>query len=240
MSIVLYNPTSETMQHGYDGVMYYFKPEQKLRSNDKMAKHLLHHLFDFGLCRLDYGDESREAEIAEAGRERCRQFKIREINKINEDNYLRSKTQRPPVKPSPQMIRWSEEVGEPLTSYAPKSKTEESARQERLFTENENLKAENKGLRQQMASLEDKLSLILDRMNLSGEADAKEQMKKEDSAAQKAEELNKLRDIFRTMKGPQMKAYAKEFPGEIQNWPPQIQEEFHEKWKRILDDPWPF
>lgn len=89
MSVVLYNPTNETMRVTFAGRNFKLDPESKVKVDDACGKHILNEYSQRGLCSLDYGDESKILEIAKAGRETNTAFKIRQIENYNEQNEAR-------------------------------------------------------------------------------------------------------------------------------------------------------
>jgi hypothetical protein len=244
MAIVLANPTDELIKGQYDGETHYFPPYPeegyKKRANDKLAKHLLHHYYDRGLCRLDYGDEPREEEIYEEGRARWREFKLRQISNFNRDNMQRQQTKLPMHRPDANLVKWGLELGETIFTGVPQSENEAEKQHTKLYRENERLKQENAGLKSKVDGLDAKMDLLLKRMDATATVNAETQLADEKKKIEEAKALNIHRETFKNMKKPQFVAWVKSSKTDIENLPIQIQEEVQAKWKRMEDTPFPY
>lgn len=239
MSFVLFNPTNDTIKQMKDGIEFVFPPGSKTQVSDDMGRFIIHKQGDWGMCSLHYGDEKNEERIAAAGRERRKAKKLRMIEAWNNDNYMRSETKRPPLRPSPEMIQWAEELGEPLYTPIPGSQSAERDRQARLNADNERLALENQSLREQMKQMSANMELIMAKLNVKDDAAAAAKM---DQVRQDSEELKVIeqyRAEFRMLKGDGLKVWVDSHRSDWPSIPLVVQEEVRDKWKRIRDDEFP-
>ena len=57
MSMMIYNPTSETFEMQYGGKTMFLEGGEKLKVEDAAAHHLLNAFTPRGLCVLEFGDK---------------------------------------------------------------------------------------------------------------------------------------------------------------------------------------
>ena len=99
MSMMLFNPTNESLDMMYAGRGIVLDPGEKLKVEDAAGRHLLNAFAPRGLCALEFGDD--EGAAAEGGRERNLEFKKRMVMNHNQGNVARKQqglSYRTPIK----------------------------------------------------------------------------------------------------------------------------------------------
>lgn len=122
MGIILYNPTNEELKGMSGGIDLILPPEPEkghmVKVDDAKGRHILNQLGPRGLTSLEYGDDSDGGKIklqkAEAGRRRNREFKMKQIERYNQDNEARKAQHQAYVKPPPHIEAYAKELGEGL------------------------------------------------------------------------------------------------------------------------------
>jgi len=136
--ITLFNPTNEhltKMVHG--GIEYNLKPDEVKDFEDAVAKHLLTHFEQRGLCQLRYG--TNKEEIAKQGKERNLQFKKAQVSNYNVVNEQRKMSGLGYLRASDIVRQYALELGiELLEPYT--LKDQEKGEISRILGENEELK----------------------------------------------------------------------------------------------------
>jgi len=161
MSVVLYNPTNEIMRVTFGGRNFKLDPESKTKVTDACGRHVLNEYSQRGLCSLDYGDESKEAEIAEAGRETNKAFKIKQIEEYNQQNEARKAIGLPFNPATKTLIAYAQELSLVL-SQPYKVDDTVARRSKELEAENINLRDQIGHMQTQMIKLGEKMNKLLD------------------------------------------------------------------------------
>jgi len=164
MAIVLYNPTDKIGEFGeifnghYMGRGINIKPGDKIKVLDAAAKHLLTEFGSRGLIALEYGDN--EEMRAEEGLANNRAFKVKQINKFNEENEARKHTGLRYNWPSDKIKAYAKEIGVKLTESYKIDDVQVQA-SERLIKENQELRDmvmdQNKRIEQMMNVMMNKM-----------------------------------------------------------------------------------
>lgn len=162
MSIVLFNPTNEKFRVTFGGRSFLIPPEgsdkpNKIKVEDACGKHVLNEYSQRGLCSLDYGDESKIEEIAEAGRATNRAFKIRQIELYNEQNEARKAIGLPFNTPTKTIIAYAQELSLKLS--------EPYRVEDTVAKESKALKEENVYLKDQVSYLQTQMIKLGEQMN---------------------------------------------------------------------------
>ena len=160
MSVVLYNPTNEEMKVTFGGRNFFLKPESKTKVTDACGRHVLNEYSQRGLCSLDYGDESKEIEIAEAGRATNEAFKVKQIEEYNQQNEARKAIGLPFNPATKKLLEYAEELSLVLSQPYKVSDTVAKESKE-LRAENDELKGQVNYMQSQMNKLAEKMNKLL-------------------------------------------------------------------------------
>jgi hypothetical protein len=124
MGMVLLNPTNEDIDMQYSGVSFTMKAGEKGEFETNAATHLLNSYGARGISYLRYGAD--ENQIAEEGRKRNKDFKMRMVTRFNQTNEARRDGGYGAHIPSPELRKYADELGVVLTQpYAPKDEEKE-------------------------------------------------------------------------------------------------------------------
>lgn len=159
MATVIFNPTSrlpkayqEIFNGHYKGVGKNIKPGEKIKMDDPAANHLLNEFGPRGLVSLNYGDEDKIEEIIVGALKRNREYKIKQVEELNQRNESRKAIGLPFLVPTAKLKLYAEELGEELIEpYRIKDKEKE--RVSDLEKENIDLKGQIKGMNEKMDML---------------------------------------------------------------------------------------
>lgn len=112
MSTVLYNPTNEDfdkMMWGGKGIP--LKSGQKMTVEDACGRHLLNGYTNRGLCVLEFSEDPNYMEKVKAdGIRRNTAFKQNLVMRHNERNAQRKTAGQSFLQPSPEVLRYAEEL----------------------------------------------------------------------------------------------------------------------------------
>jgi hypothetical protein len=155
MSLVLFNPTNETLMAQYVGedviIAPYPEHGHKVKVDDARGRHILNALGPRGLMSLEYGDD--EDAKREIGLARNREFKKKQIIRYNQENERRKQAGMAYLEPTPQVAEYARELGVALLEpYA--LKDPEKAEVSRL-------KDENRGLHTELTKLSEKFNTVM-------------------------------------------------------------------------------
>ena len=121
MSMMLYNPTSETFEMQYGGKTMFLEGGAKLKVEDAAAHHLLNAFTPRGLCSLEFGDE--EEVIGADGIQRNLEFRKRMVMQHNHRNVVRKQQGLSYMEPSEYIKQAALDLAIDLDQpYAPKDK----------------------------------------------------------------------------------------------------------------------
>src|SRR4030042_2399328 len=158
--ITLFNPTNEhltKMVHG--GIEYDLKADGIKEFEDSVAKHLLTHFEQRGLCQLKFGD--KQEIIAKQGKERNMEFKKKQVMNYNIMNEQRKMAGLGYLRPTDEVKKYYLELGigllEPYTM-----KDQEKGEISRIMSENEELKKRLDKMVEQMVKLTNNVSNLSD------------------------------------------------------------------------------
>ncbi len=110
---VLFNPTDEDFDLQYAGISFKIKPGEKLTVPTNCANHVLNSHGQKGLSRLIFGAD--EKKVADDGRKRNYDFKVRAVAKFNEVNENRKSQGLGAHIPSAQIRKYASQLGVVLT-----------------------------------------------------------------------------------------------------------------------------
>lgn len=155
MSLVLFNPTNETLRAQYVGedvvIAPYPQHGHKVKVDDARGRHILNALGPRGLMSLEFGDE--EEKKAVIGLERNREFKKKQIIRYNQENERRKQAGMAYIEPTAQVAEYARELGIALLEpYA--LKDVEKAEVSRL-------KDENRSLQTELTKLSEKFNTVM-------------------------------------------------------------------------------
>jgi len=144
---VIFNPTNEDLDMQYAGVSFTIRAGKKAKIMDHAANHLLNAFGPRGLCDLPYGAD--EEKVAAQGRERNRDFKIRQVTDFNVRNEARKHMQLGYLPPSDTIKKYAKEMGIDLMQPYALKNVERLERDERVAA----LERQNEELQGQLSQL---------------------------------------------------------------------------------------
>ena len=163
MATVVYNPTDllpkayqEIFNGHYKGVGKNIKPGDKIKMDDPAANHLLNEFGPRGLVSLNYGDEDKLQEIIDGALKRNRDYKIKQVEELNQRNESRKTIGLPYLIPTDKLKLYAEELGEDLIQPY---RIKDAEKQRVTDVEKENI-----ALREQIKGMNDKFDLLLAQM----------------------------------------------------------------------------
>jgi len=149
------------MKVTFAGRNFFLEPDSKTKVDDACGKHVLNEFSQRGLCSLDYGDEDRVEEIAEAGREANQAFKIKQIEDYNQQNEARKATGLPFNIPTKKLLAYAKELSLVL-SQPYKVDDTVAKRSKELEAENIELKDRVDYMQTQQNKLAERVNKLLD------------------------------------------------------------------------------
>ena len=220
MSKVLFNPTKEKMSAFHEGIETFLQPcpedGHKIKVPDNKANHILNYLGPRGICVLEYGDESKEQQIAEAGLQRNKEFKIKQVVRYNQDNQAREQSLKPYIEPTAQVKRYAEEVGikliEPYVVEDTKNK-KISDLEAKLTEQSEQMQAM---MAQMTKMMEDKTGVKVDTPDEAN--------------------IKSLKEEYRMMQKSEFKPWAEKNKTRFPTFPLEVQEHIAAKWSKFFED----
>jgi hypothetical protein len=229
MSMIVFNPTNEdlTAMHGGCNLTIKKFPEKghKMKLDDAKAKHLLNILGPRGLTVLEYDDAldggDKENQKAEDGRERNRQFKIKQVTMYNQDNESRKAQKLGYVDPPPHITEYSKELG--IGIIAPYQVQD---------LKNEEISVLKKEKAEDAAKMKDmttKFNAMYELLQNKGMLMSEEE---EEEA-----EIAKVIQEYKMMKPPEFKKYVLDLG--LEEYGDQkiaVQQDMQVKWGRFFDD----
>lgn len=124
MSMVLLNPTSETLEMQFGGKTIYLEPGAQEKVDDATGKHMLNGFTSRGLCSLEFGDTIDE--VSAAGIQRNIDFKKRMVMQHNHRNVVRKQQGLSYTEPTPYIREAAALLGIALDEpYAPRDKEQD-------------------------------------------------------------------------------------------------------------------
>lgn len=152
MGMVLLNPTNEDFDMQFSGVSFTIKAGEKLTMAENAAKHVLNSFGQRGLSYLAFGAD--EERIAADGKQRNREFKIKQVTEFNIRNENRKNMNLGYLPPSDKIKEYASEMGiELMQPYAPRD-----AERVKLNAQDDEITA----LRRSNADLADKVNKLLE------------------------------------------------------------------------------
>lgn len=237
MAVVILNPTDDPIKVQWDGLDHYFIPDERREVPDNMAKAVIHNYGARGLISLKYGDEGEiELQKIKAGREDCDTFWTKQVVNQNQLNEQREQSNRPFLKPQPQIVYHAARLG--LKLIEPYKLEDASSKQVALLMQqNKDLEAEIKKKDSALDTLKNEVSELTknfkDFMALAG------------SQAEAAKGGNGDTD-FETLKATVVKMNKKRFLGwmnkhwnDIQSYPPDVKKDIADKHQNLYGIPFP-
>ena len=162
MAQVIYNPTDrlpekfqERFRGHFKGVGFCIKPGEKIKVEDSLAAHMLNEFAQRGLVSLNYGDEDKIEGIVQEALRANRDFKIKQVNVINQRNEERRAIGLPYLVPKGDMRLFAEELGEDLIEPY---RVKDHEKQRVTDVEKENI-----ALKEQLKAMNEKLDIVLGR-----------------------------------------------------------------------------
>lgn len=123
MSKILHNPTNEELRTMYVGEDVIIPPDATVKVDDQRGRQVLNVLAPRGLVELEFGDDADnyagKRRKAEAGRERNKAFKRKQVMDFNAINDQRQQRRLPYLIPEPFLKEYARELG--LELYEPYS-----------------------------------------------------------------------------------------------------------------------
>jgi len=112
--IFLWNATNDDMDFGYGGLSYTILAGKRMKVDEAMGRHVLNNLGARGLTKLVFDDDGKsinEEKIEADAKERCKEFKIRQIVTYNERNERRKASGQPYDVPTKDVKKYAIELG---------------------------------------------------------------------------------------------------------------------------------
>lgn len=219
MSKTLFNPTKESFDALYEGISLHIAPfgegGHKIPVHDSKANHILNSLGPRGLCVLEYGDESKEDQIAEDGRARNLEFKRKQVIRYNQMNERNKQTNLPYVEPPQQIKDYAVDIALKLLSPY---ETQDAKNQEIVE------------LRKRNDDLSERMNELLRRMSVKLEEDT--------GVRALTDEEVKVRDYrqeFLMLNKPEFREYVEKNAKHISAFPIMVQEDLDAKWIRFFE-----
>ncbi len=160
MAQVIYNPTDrlpekfqERFRGHFKGVGFCIKPGEKIKVEDSLAAHMLNEFAQRGLVSLNYGDEDKIEGIVQEALRANREFKIKQVNVINQRNEERRAIGLPYLVPKGDMRLFAEELGEDLIEPY---RVKDAEKQRVTDVEKENI-----ALKEQLKAMNDKMDMMM-------------------------------------------------------------------------------
>lgn len=112
MAMVILNPTDETIEVKWSGMVHALEPDSRNSFNDADGKQIVHNYANRGLVELNYGDEGEiEVEKIKAGRLKYDEFWTKQIVNYNQINEERQQGNRPFIRPTKDVVHHSKRLG---------------------------------------------------------------------------------------------------------------------------------
>ena len=152
MSVIVFNPTNETMGAQHIGEDIVLPPDSKVKMSDSRAKHVLNILGPRGLMTLEFGDENRIEEKRAQGVERNLAFKKRQVQRHNQQNEAQKRGGRPWLEPPAHIKAYADELGlELVEPYS--ERADERGMVQSLIAQNQQFQNQMAAMQTQMADL---------------------------------------------------------------------------------------
>ena len=220
MSKVLFNPTNEKMSAFHEGIETFLQPfpldGHKLKVPDNKANHILNYLGPRGISVLEYGDEPKENEIAEAGRQRNREFKIKQVVRYNQDNQAREQSLKPYIEPTEQVKRYAEEIGIKLIEPY-------------VMEDTKNKKISD--LEKKLTEQSDQMQAMMAQMTKMMEAQTGVKIESADEVKER-----EIKEEYRMMQKSDFKQWANANKTRFPTFPLEVQEHIAAKWSKFFGD----
>jgi hypothetical protein len=150
VSLVLWNPTNETLDMQYSGITLTMQPGDKEQFEINCARHLLNSFGQRGLTSLTYGAD--EEKVGKEAVTRNTDFKKKQVTEYNQRNESRKQMGLGYLAPTPHVKKYAIELGlELLEPYA--IREEERTGIAETKKENEKLRSEISELREMMKTV---------------------------------------------------------------------------------------
>ena len=178
MAMVILNPTDEDIKVKWGGLNYVLEPDSRNTFEDKDGKQILHNYENRGIVELNYGDEGEiELKKIAAGRFKYDEFWTKQIVNQNQINEERQQSQRPFIRPQPQLVHHAKRLG--LKLLEPYKVEDKSNKELSLLMEqNKQLKKKSEEKDIALADMQTQISTLTDNfkklMSLAG-AEAKKE-----------------------------------------------------------------
>lgn len=236
MSKILFNPTNEELRTMYVGEDVIIAPDAMVKVDDQRGRQVLNVLAPRGLVELEFGDDADnfagKRRKAEAGRERNRAFKRKQVMDFNAINDQRQQRRLPYLTPEPFLKEYARELG--LELYEPySSRNQEGQATAELLQkvqEKDDQLAEMRRANEAMQSEMTEMRRLMQKFmasNAGGNGDG---------------EKDEWEDVRRQYKGINRTHFAN-WVGRnfeiIQGYPAEIQSEIKEKFERLYGQPYP-
>lgn len=229
MAIVLFNPTSDELRGMQAGIELIIPPCPKeghmVKVDDRKANHLLNELGPRGLTSLEFGDEGEIKERkAAAGIKRAKQFKLKQIERYNQDNETRKATNQGYIAPSKQIQEFAKELGEGLIQpYRVKDVANEEIAE---------LKSQLKQRDSQFADLTQQFSEFMSAYKEDRGIKSKDEIAKEKEDA----EREKLHKEYKMLPWVKYKPWVNALGARYMELPVDVQKDLEVKWNKMADE----
>ena len=250
MSTVLFNPTNEEFEAQYIGETTIIKAGEKLKCDDRRARHILNVLGPRGLMTLDYGDEGETEEAkATLGRRRNHEFKRTQVLRFNQQNQSREQGKLPYQEPSNQIVLYADETGVPLIQpYRPESDSSEkvAALTKELEDKAAEVKEKDKeveGLKGEMKELKETMQTFMTMMKEGSQTSPDPVKKIEEVKDETEKDPNAIDHIIKEQFAGLSKFKFQDWV--FKNWDliptysENIRDEIHKMWKKFFNEDFP-
>jgi hypothetical protein len=198
--------------------------------DDAKGRHILNQLGPRGLTSLEYGDDSDDGKIkkqkGEAGRRRNREFKLKQIERYNQDNEARKAQHQAYVKPPEHIEAYASELGVGLIApyQVQDSKNEEIAE----------LRSELKKRDSEFASLTAQFAEFMKAFKEGKTPQTQEEIAAEATEAERVE----LYKEYKMLKWTEFKQWVLKHDTSERylKFPVDIQEDIRSKWGKLADE----
>jgi len=150
MSVIVFNPTNETMKTQHIGEDIVLPPNSTVKMSDARAKHVLNSLGPRGLMTLEFGDiiENKRQQ----GLDRNFEFKKRQVQRHNQQNEQQKRGGRPWLDPPAHIKAYAKELGlELVEPYS--ERADERGMVQSLIAQNQQFQNQMAAMQTQMADI---------------------------------------------------------------------------------------